>query len=470
MERSDKVLVELNTRSMTSALHYYSRANNPKGEQPPEESKLLKAIRQNLRGSRSASDTFINIARYAAIEDVPLPRANPHVEPYGEEELSWDTYTVTWTVGGVMRKRWSFREDDQPVQWACIGWFDQPGAIASASSRPAHYTHDYQDKANPMTESSDRPTFGPFARAQQDRKREEEPGSQARAIFILLRSIGRVFLMNGMEYTFYIPFIVRRAWPLSPHGVMMQRQLDAAEVEEAKVSGEPPLPTIFAFTNPFAEPAPIGLTERISGGFNNLPATLKDEDSQKAMVTIPADEQVVFVSQRTADVADPLVVTVDAVQKKLTVWRYALIKPKDIPSRPLSPRTTKGNRRSSANLPFNRRQTGGAGERLPLAGEMPPLNAIHIPQPMQAEQTPMDVVIGAAAANVPWVSAVGRGHQRHESLAQGLDRMALGGGTDKAIEKVDTSKMQAAFWMERLSASDIPHEECVPAPPYAPCR
>lgn len=460
MERSDKVLVELNTRSMTSALHYYSRANNPKGEQPPEESKLLKAIRQNLRGSRSASDTFINIARYAAIEDVPLPRSTMYSEPCGEEELSWDTYSVSWTVGGVMRKRWSFREDDQPVQWACIGWFDQPGATVSASSpRPAHYTDGYQDHTSPMAEFSDRPTFGPFTRAQQDRKREEEPGSRARAIFIFLRSIGRVFLMDGMDYTFYIPFIVRRAWPLSPHGVMMQRQLDATEVEEAKVSGEPPLPTIFAFTNPFAEPAPIGLTERISGGFNDIPATLIDDGSQKAMVTVPAEEQVVFVSQRTTDVADPIVVTVDAVQKKLTVWRYALIKPKDVPSRPLSPRATKGTRRSSANLAPGRRHTVGSGERLPLAGEMQPLNAIHIPQPMGAEKTPMDVVIGAAAANVPWASAVGKGHQRHDSLAQGLDRMALGGGVDKGIEKVDTSKMQAAFWMERLATSDIPHEE-----------
>ena len=218
MERSDKVFVELNTRSMTSALHYYSRANNPKGEPAPEESHLLKAIRQNLRGSRSASDTFINIARYAAVEDVPLPRNTMGNEPYGEEEISWDTYSVTWTVGGVMRKRWGFREDDQPVQWACIGWIDQPGTMPpTPSTRP---TNGRNDKNTPTTESSDRPTFGPFARAQQDRKREEEPGTRARAIFIFLRSIGRVFLMNGMEYTFYIPFIVRRAWPLSPHGVM----------------------------------------------------------------------------------------------------------------------------------------------------------------------------------------------------------------------------------------------------------
>lgn len=456
----DRVLIELNTRSMTSALHYYSRANNPKGEPPPEESKLLKAIRQNLRGSRSASDTFINIARYAAIEDVPLPRTTQYTEPYGEEELSWDTYSVSWTVGGVMRKRWSFREDDQPVQWACIGWFDQPGAMVSASSlRPAHYTYDYHDQTTPMAESSDRPTFGPFARAQQDHKREQEPGSRARAIFIFLRSIGRVFLMNGMDYTFYIPFIVRRAWPLSPHGVMMQRQLDVNEMEEAKVSGEPALPTIFAFTNPFAEPAPIGLTEQILGGFNDIPATLKDDDSQKAMVTVPAEEQVVFVSQRTAEVSDPIVVTVDAVQKKVTIWRYALIKPKNIPSRPLSPTTAKNNRRSSATPSSSRRHTVGSGERPPLAADMQPLNGIHIPQPMRADKAPMDVIISAAAANVPWASAAGRGHQRHESLAQGLDRMALGGGADKGIEKVDTSKMQAAFWMERLATADIPHEE-----------
>ncbi|KZT67155.1 hypothetical protein DAEQUDRAFT_713848 [Daedalea quercina L-15889] len=468
MEHSEPVLIELNTRSMTSALHYYSRINPPKSEQAPEASSLLKAIRQNLRGSRSASDTFINIARYAAVEDGPPPRTLSHIEPYGEEELSWDTYSVSWTIGGVMRKRWSFREDDQPVQWACIGWFDQPGAIVSASSlRPAHYAYDYHDQTTPIAEPSDRPTFGPFARAQQDHKREQEPGSRARAIFIFLRSIGRVFLMNGMDYTFHIPFIVRRAWPLSPHGVMMQRQMDPSELEEAKVSGEPALPTIFAFTNPFAEPAPIGLADKILRGFDHVPAALNDDDPYKPMITIPAEEQVVFVSQHTTDTADHIAVTIDAIKKKVTIWRYAFIKPKEIPSRPLRPRPSKApNRRSSATT---RRHTVGSGERAPrVPGDVQPLNTIHIPQPTLANQTPMEAMIGAgaAAADVAWASQPGRGsHQRHESLGrhdltQTLDRMALGGGGGgKGIESVDASKMQAAFWMERLASTDIPQED-----------
>ena len=91
MEQSDPVLIELNTRSMTSALHYYSRINPAKPEQAPEESNLLKAIRQNLRGSRSASDTFINIARYAAVEDAPLPCTLLYTEPfqYGALAEKW---------------------------------------------------------------------------------------------------------------------------------------------------------------------------------------------------------------------------------------------------------------------------------------------------------------------------------------------------------------------------------------------
>ncbi|KAH9830809.1 uncharacterized protein C8Q71DRAFT_716467 [Rhodofomes roseus] len=377
-----------------------------------------------------------------------------------------------------MRKRWNFCEDDQPVQWACIGWFDQPGAIVSASSlRPAHYAYDYHDQTTPIAEASERETFGPFARAQQDHKREQEPGSRARAIFIFLRSIGRVFLMNGMEYTFHIPFIVRRAWPLSPHGVMMQRQMDPNELEEAKLSGEPALATIFAFTNPYAEPAPIGLTDKILGGFNNIPPTLKDDDPHKAIVTIPAEEQVVFVSQRTTHTADQIAITVDAAKKTVTIWRYAFIKPKNIPSRPLRPRPSKAqNRRSSANLTPSRRHTVDSGDRLPrVAADAPAFNAIHIPQPTLANQTPMEAMVGAgagASVDALWSSQPGRGkHERHESLgrhdlSQTLDRMALGGGggggaaaADRGIESVDAARMQAAFWMERLATAEIPQED-----------
>lgn len=103
-------------------------------------------------------------------------------------------------------------------------------------------------------------------------------------------------------------------------------------------------------------------------------------------------------------------------------------------------------------------------------GDVHPLNAIHIPQPVLANQTPMEAMVGAgagASADALWASqpVLGR-HDRHESLgrhdlSQTLDRMALGGGgaVDKGIERVDAARMQAAFWMERLASADIPQEE-----------
>ena len=83
-----------------------------------------------------------------------------------------------------------------------------------------------------------RTTFGPFERAEQERRREIEPESRVRATFVFLRSVGWIYLLNGIEYTFSLPFIVRRAWPLYPHGVIIQRVLAPTEVEEAELTGD----------------------------------------------------------------------------------------------------------------------------------------------------------------------------------------------------------------------------------------
>lgn len=377
-----------------------------------------------------------------------------------------------------MRKKWSFEEEGQPVQWACMGWFEQPSAMSGSSSlRPAHYTYDYHEQSTPAADSSGRPAFGPFTRAQQEHKRDQEPATRARAVFIFLRSIGRVFLLNGVDYTFHLPFIVRRAWPLSPHGVIIQRILDASELEEAKASGDTPLPTIFTFLNPFAEPGAMGLTEKITGGFHSLRPSVTQDESNKSLKTIPAEEHILFVSQRGPDSSDDIVVTIDVRKRQFSVWRYAFIKPKDVASQTgkVGAEPAVGKRIPSIASPVQHRRVTSAAigtaeqpmrPAAPALAQGPP--AAHNVQPNLTAPKSMAAVVGAGAIAVAdtdsdW-GVQGRDRRnslnRHE-LSLTMDRMPLPGGrTDRdiATDPVDSVRMQAAYWMERLYTQEVSEE------------
>ncbi|KAJ3925494.1 MAG: hypothetical protein NXY57DRAFT_53240 [Lentinula lateritia] len=83
----------------------------------------------------------------------------------------------------------------------------------------------------------ERPTFGPFFYANQ--KSGPPPGkrdSNVSAVFVFLRSIGKVYFDSRFEHTFSLPFIVRNAWPVTPHGLLIQRVLEPAELYEAELT------------------------------------------------------------------------------------------------------------------------------------------------------------------------------------------------------------------------------------------
>src|ERR1700761_1690478 len=151
-----------------------------------EESVLLRSIRSALRGSNL--DPHL---QHAAFYDI-----SSEIEPEGgAEELLWDEERVVLCMGGVIQKQWSFTHEGQPVQWACAGWLQQSGAVI-ASRSSGHYTNDahsghFRDRER---ESRTRTTFGPFDQAEQERRREVEPESQVRAIFVFLRSVGWIYL------------------------------------------------------------------------------------------------------------------------------------------------------------------------------------------------------------------------------------------------------------------------------------
>jgi anaphase-promoting complex subunit 1 len=324
MDLSKPIPVSFSCSPPSSAVSLLKENLSPSSN-PPAQSDLLRSIRATLHGLRSPENESSSIQSVLHWSD----------ELAAEEELTWDAYTLVASVGGVIRKKWDFKPGHQRIQWACAGYIDQPTSIISISSTsPARYTSDLHAGPPPPKDLSERPTFGPFAKIQQETRRDVEPGSRPRAIYVFFRNMGKVFLVNGIEYTFNLPFVTRKAWPMFPHGVLIQRILDSTEIEEANISGDPPLPTIFSFTNPFAEVTAIGLTKKIFGGFRQLPLSLKapgSEESTSAHERIPPQEVVIWVSQRDAHTTDDLLLTLDVETRVVTLWRYAYIKSEQNP-------------------------------------------------------------------------------------------------------------------------------------------
>ena len=414
-------------------------------ESRPPESDLLKAIRSALRGAKTDAASSVVSQFY--------PAADTGSE---EEELAWDTFNVVLGSGGIIRKKWNFEEDGQPVQWACMGWFEQPASVSSASTRTGSYMSeepDYQEDS--LQDPNERPTFGPFARVATESKTDAEPAVRQKAVFVFLRSIGRVFFMNGLEHTFYLPFLVRKAWGLAPHGVMMQRVLEPGELEEAAASGDEPLPTLFTMVNPFAEASTVGLTQHID---RELPSILSDfkADPEKNIDTLPANEHVVWTSYPTADPVERIVVTVNTNAKVLAVWRYCYVHPQLLPQ-PIPQRSghTNSKPRNSLSSPISPRQTVFNTSMM----EHPPLASLAGAPPALTTTTMASIVPGsvpnAPATSTPAISAAW-----HEYPVN-LDKVATGGRIDTAqfTDPVDHVRMKPSFWMAKLFSEEIPDAE-----------
>ena len=290
-----------------------------------EDSQLLRAVRAAFQGSGKEPEPPIRSVVSASVDG-----------PYGEEELAWDETIVTWSIGGVLRNTWSFQEEDQRVQYACFGWLHSDGTIHAASNSARHTTNDpdFDEEerfsfASHSDRKGDKDVFGPFFRARKAQMRTIEPSTIARAVFIFLRNFGRIYLMNGAEYSFSLPFIVQKAWALSPHGILLQRVVDPAELDDPD-----PLPSLYTLTNPFQEPRPVGLASLIKGGhgFSKYEAELVHQDGHEELSSgVLVAEQVVWIAPKlVGDVgADSILVTLNHEKRKLSFWRYVLTSQND---------------------------------------------------------------------------------------------------------------------------------------------
>jgi anaphase-promoting complex subunit 1 len=449
------VPIRLDGRLAAPTAHFLRR---DRPEPDPRASNLLKAIRTTLESSRGP------------IESIHSEISPSYHTTAEEEELCWDDSSVTLSVGGIIIKRWNFTTEKQPVQCACIGWFEQSNSVfTSPNVRSGSYTDDEDIPDSTLPDPSQRPTFGPFSRQTRDSKPHGDTNARSRAVFVFLRSIGKVYVLNGLEYTFHLPFIVRKAWALSPHGIMMQRVLDKGELADAKISGDEPLPTLFTMVNPFAEAAVVGLGYVIKNG---VPAPLEDVDQEKAAGSIPAQEEVLWVSNRSSDSIEQIFVTIDKDSRTASVWRYVYVHSNSYSFLTMQAiARPNAKNRLSLSSPLSPRRS--SMQRSNLSPELPPeppqLGSLSGMASSLEAAIPMAAIVPGAVPNTPWTNvppslkdlqASNMAPNRSEVPFK-VEKPVVGarGGPSTHVDPVETARMRPAYCVEKLHSVAVSIEE-----------
>lgn len=441
-----------------------------------DDSQLLKAIRAAFQGSGKKPEPPIRSVVSASVDG-----------PYGEEELAWDETTVAWSIGGVLRNTWSFEEEEQRVQYACFGWLHSDGTIHTASNNARHTTNDPDSDeeerfsyASHSSRGDDKDVFGLFFRAKKAQMRTIEPSTIARAVFIFLRNFGRIYLMNGNEFSFSLPFIVQKAWALSPHGILLQRVVDPAELDEP----DPPLPTLYTLTNPFQEPRPVGLAGLIKGGhgLSENKAELVRQDVHDGLGSdVLAEEQVVWTAPKlVGDVgANSVLVTLNHEKCRLTFWRYALIshnesekyvKDSTFPHHPKAGDKQQSQARQAGNDLVSRgdRIRAPSPEFEPLhpgeMGEMalPPFQSM--PPPLTSTSTLASLGSGGSSGYWPQVleNKGRKSSLSRNDLSLTMDRLVLDRKSDASAQLVNPALRESvipAYWVQHLYELELSDEE-----------
>jgi anaphase-promoting complex subunit 1 len=327
-------------------------------------------------------------------------------------------------VGGVIQRQWNFEREGEPVQWACIGSLVQERVAAISR----------ENKEDLESSSQTRPTFGPFVRVADNTEKEKPEDIVVRAIFIFLRSIGKIYLDNGVEYVISLPFVVQKAWPASPHGVILQRMFEPNEKEEAIATGEPILPTVFSLTNPFNEAVTVGIAESIK--------IVRDGDTEvhKTRRMIPSLQQIVHVSHQGPESPFTLIVTANPEEQTLHIWRYVYARPSDMPqrvqqaqSKPLSMPSTAPSSPAFAATPT-----------LPQLGPTTTMESL-----MKNMGASKEAIIPGSPQKRPEIFR-GSGDRR-ASLIRNEVSMAL----DRDAMLHDRGRMKPAIWLEKLYSEEL---------------
>ncbi|KAG9014914.1 Anaphase-promoting complex subunit 1 [Tulasnella sp. 427] len=380
----------------TSAGSAYVKITEPPLPKPAApESNLLKSIRRAL----------------SATTPIPYEKPRRTLSGFfegGEEELFWHDRTVIWSVGGVQRRKWVFEtEKKDQVLWAC--WATFPGekfsvrGIGTTWRAPAP-SRRWKHATSSAHDDDYISTFGryseirPMTSLESEWERRQPPGGNGaqqklptqlvRCICIFLTSFVMIYTKDGgTEYAANLPFHVKRAWPVSEGGIVMERIVAADEVEGDL------LPTVFTLAGPYDEPKIAGFAHKIEGGVGpggwktvdgvpvpDHPVVIHKESppdaneaSKRHLDGLTKTERIVFVpSWESNPICNRIVVTHDPKTGTIRIWRYVF----EREPRMSSPYTTRSPTTSHDGQPFSPSLPSAAVDAVGRNGSSPTATTI----------------------------------------------------------------------------------------------
>lgn len=249
--------------------------------------------------------------------------------PASLEELSWNGQRVTWSKGGAVYRSFSFNHLQQSVTQALFAYFPlETTPVPSPTASTSQVSLD--DEA---------PIFGPFQPApppawtddplalptRPTTPRLSQPFPLARFLVIFLADVAYAYPPTGGAIPFQLPFHLRRAWAMD-HGIILERAAEGSELWEHDTPAE--MVTLYSLLDPTAEMKVVSTTAALSSLFPSPESSSPPLPSAVEPLTPVQDLQdhIIFASNRK-DGSEPLLVSANRAQGKISVWSYARVPP-----------------------------------------------------------------------------------------------------------------------------------------------
>ena len=236
----------------------------------------------------------------------------------GSEELVWTRSTIVHSVGAVVCRQWNFDDLDEEIHAVCWAKFEEKGTgrVPPADRQPL----DSVFETDPWKNSSSESVFGPYGRVM--RASTSKSGSPAttlashhyhgpgtgflvRALCVFFRSFAYLYGNDGAEYRIDLPICPRRAWPLFPVGVLLERRIPVDITNWNRPIYEHNA-TFYSLSAPLHSIVPVGMAHRILHSSLNLPAVYQeDKDVPNVDIFTNSEfrsfEHVLFVEESTPE-------------------------------------------------------------------------------------------------------------------------------------------------------------------------
>ncbi|KAF2001094.1 hypothetical protein P154DRAFT_619711 [Amniculicola lignicola CBS 123094] len=231
-----------------------------------------------------------------------------------ERDYTWDTYTdgtadgpvdelvttqhhVVWSRGGVVRKIYNFKIEDERVIQALLTSFPIEELSTSASQDPNGTESSRFDPSKSYLFQGVQPATDPDADPSQAPRVVE---GRARALVVFLKSQAHVFFLEGATHVVNLPFEVERAFPAA-RGVVIQRKIP----EPSPLSPPSQLPA--APPNSFATTNQSFLSQTFNHSFSQTPRRLGSSlgTSRISKAIKPGSTNALFLQELIKSTAPP---------------------------------------------------------------------------------------------------------------------------------------------------------------------